>query len=83
MGPGFFENTQGEAVTVNGNRYRAMLNEFLFTETEEEDIGNIWLQQDGANSTQPKLYSMFCSLFLKIALSVAELMLFGHLGATI
>ena len=27
---------------------RAMLNEFLFTKIEEEDIGNIWSQQDGA-----------------------------------
>ena len=25
-----------------------MLNEFLFTKIEEVDIGNIWLQQDGA-----------------------------------
>ena len=33
---------------VNGDRYRAMLNEFLLTEIEEEDIGNIWLQQDSA-----------------------------------
>ena len=24
-----------------------MLNEFLFTKIEEEDIGNIWFQQDG------------------------------------
>ena len=24
-----------------------MLNDFLFTEIEEEDIGNIWLQQNG------------------------------------
>ena len=33
--------------TVNGDRYRAMFNEFLFTKIEEEDIGNIWFQQDG------------------------------------
>ena len=39
---------QGEAVTVNGNRYRAMLNEFLFTKIEEEDICNIWFQQNSA-----------------------------------
>ena len=26
----------------------AMLNEFLSTKIEEEDIGNIWFQQDGA-----------------------------------
>ena len=25
-----------------------MLNEFLFTKIEEEDIANIWYQQDGA-----------------------------------
>ena len=27
-----------------------MLNEFLYTKIEEEDIGNIWFQQDGASS---------------------------------
>ena len=48
MGHFFFENEQGKAVTVNGDRYRAMLNEFLFTKIEEENIGNIWFQQDGA-----------------------------------
>ena len=39
----FFENEQGKA-----DRYRAMLNEFLFTKIEEKDIGNICFQQDGA-----------------------------------
>ena len=46
--PFFFENEQGEAVTDNGDLYRAMLYEFLFTKIEEEDIGNIWFQQDSA-----------------------------------
>ena len=37
-----------ETVTANWpDRYRAMLNEFLFTKIEDEDIGNIWFQQDG------------------------------------
>ena len=45
IGPYFFENEQGEAVTVNGNRYRVM-----FTKIDEEDIGNIWFQQDGATT---------------------------------
>ena len=36
IGPFLFENEQEEA-----DRYRAMLNEFLFTKIEEEDIGNI------------------------------------------
>ena len=34
-------------------------------------------------ATQPKLHSMFCALFLKLALSATELMSFGHLGAAI
>ena len=46
--PFFFENEQGEAATGNGDRYPAMLNEFLFTKIEGEDIDNIWFQQDGA-----------------------------------
>ena len=44
----FLENEQGKAVTVNGDSYWTMLKEFLFTKIEEEDIGNIWFQQDGA-----------------------------------
>ena len=48
IGPCFFENEQAEAVTVNGDRYRAMLNEFLFRKIEDKYIGNIWFQQDGA-----------------------------------
>ena len=36
------------AVTVNDDRYRAMLNEFFITKIVEEDIGNIWFPQHGA-----------------------------------
>ena len=46
--PFFFENEQGEAVTVSGDPYQAILNEFLFTKIKDEDIGNISFQQDGA-----------------------------------
>ena len=44
IGPFFFENEQTEAVAVNGDHYRAMLNEFLFIKIEEKDIRNIWFQ---------------------------------------
>ena len=47
IGQFFVENGQGEAVTVDGDRYRTMFNEFLFTKIEES-IDNIWFQQDGA-----------------------------------
>ena len=48
MGNFFFENKQGEAVIVNADCYWTILNEFFFSKIEEEDIGNIWFQQDGA-----------------------------------
>ena len=48
IGPFFFENEQGAAVTVHGERYRAMLNEFFFPKIEEDDMDDIWFQQYGA-----------------------------------
>ena len=52
IGPFFLENEQEEAVIVNGDRYRAILYEFLSTK-----IANNWLQQDGASchTAGPKL----------------------------
>ena len=44
IGPFFFENEQGAAVTANGERYRAMLNEFLLPKIEEDDMDDIWFQ---------------------------------------
>ena len=60
-----------------------MLNEFLFSKIKEEDIGNIWSQQDGAtcHAAEARL-DVLCPV-LKIALSAAELMSVGHLGAAI
>ena len=34
---------------VNGDRYRTIWNEILFTKIKAEDIGNIWFQHDGAS----------------------------------
>lgn len=48
IGPFFFENDEGATVTVNGDRYRAMLNEFLFPKIEENGMDDVWFQQDGA-----------------------------------
>ena len=83
IGPFFLENEQGEAVTVNGDRYRAVLNEFLFTTIQEEDMATFGFNRTALRATQPKLHLMFCALFMMIALSATELMSFGHLGAEI
>jgi len=64
IGPFFFENEQGAAITVNGERYHAMLNEFLLPKFEEKDTDDIWFQQDGtpcytANATIDFLRTVF------------------------
>ena len=58
-----------------------MLNEFLFTKIEEEDIGYIWFQRDDARCYTAEATLDVLSLFMKIALSAVELMSLGHLGA--
>ena len=50
IGPFFFEGDDGEAVSVNGDRYRAMVNTFLRPEIENNDIEDYWFQQDGATA---------------------------------
>lgn len=48
IGPYVFRNEEGATVTVNGVRYRHMLNTFLFPKLQELNIDNLWFQQDGA-----------------------------------
>ena len=50
IGSFFFENEQGEAVTGNGDRYRAMLKEFFFTKIEVENIGKILVLDIGSEA---------------------------------
>ena len=51
------------AVTVNGDRYRAMLNKFVLAKFEEKNIGNIWFQQDGITSHTTEAALSVCALF--------------------
>ena len=71
IGSLFFETELGEAVTVNGDHYREMLNEFLFTKIEKEDIINIWFQQDGATCHTAQDAHDVLRPVLKIVLSIA------------
>lgn len=48
IGPYFFENDEGNAVTVNSERYRSMLENFFWPELIGLDMRRIWFQQDGA-----------------------------------
>jgi len=48
IGPYFFENVAGNAVTVNGVRYRNRITEFLWPQLDGMDMEGTWFQQDGA-----------------------------------
>ncbi|GFX03244.1 putative DD41D transposase [Trichonephila clavipes] len=44
----FFKNDEGHSVTVNGDRYRAMITNFFIPELNNRDVQELWFQQDGA-----------------------------------
>ncbi|GFV37600.1 hypothetical protein TNCV_4982221 [Trichonephila clavipes] len=48
IGPYFFKNDEGHNVTVNGDRYRAMITIFFIPELNNHDVQELWFQQDGA-----------------------------------
>ncbi|GFV79511.1 transposable element Tc3 transposase [Trichonephila clavipes] len=47
IGPYFFKNDEGHNVTVNGDRYRAMITNFFIPELNNHDVQELWFQ-DGA-----------------------------------
>ncbi|GFV69057.1 putative transposable element [Trichonephila clavipes] len=48
IGPYFFKNDEGHNVTVNGDRYRAMITNFFIPELNNHGVQELWFQQDGA-----------------------------------
>ncbi|GFT86115.1 uncharacterized protein TNCV_3257201 [Trichonephila clavipes] len=46
--PYFFKNDEGHNVTVNGDRYRAMITNFFIPELNNHHVQELWFQQDGA-----------------------------------
>ncbi|GFU10662.1 uncharacterized protein TNCV_1773311 [Trichonephila clavipes] len=46
--PYFFKNDEGHNITVNGDRYRAMITNFFIPELNNHDVQELWFQQDGA-----------------------------------
>ncbi|GFW67040.1 uncharacterized protein TNCV_4030601 [Trichonephila clavipes] len=42
IGPYFFKNDEGHNVTVNGDRYRAMITNFFIPELNNHDVQELW-----------------------------------------
>jgi len=52
IGPYFFVDENDRHVTVNENRYRAMLEDYFWLELDGLDISDMWFQQNGATCPQ-------------------------------
>ncbi|GFV59406.1 transposable element Tc3 transposase [Trichonephila clavipes] len=48
IGPYFFKNDEGHNVTINGDRYRAMITNFFIPELNNHDVQELWFQEDSA-----------------------------------
>ncbi|GFU58246.1 uncharacterized protein TNCV_2886341 [Trichonephila clavipes] len=48
IGPYIFKNDEGHNVTVNGDRYGAMITNFFTPELNNHDVQELWFQQGGA-----------------------------------
>ena len=72
FGPFFFENEQKEAFTVNGDRFGPCWKNFCSQKLKRRILATFGFNRTAPPATQPKLHSMFCVLFLKIALSAAD-----------
>ncbi|GFU68750.1 putative transposable element [Trichonephila clavipes] len=48
IGPYFFKNDEVHNVTVNGDRYTAMITNFFIPELNNHNVQELWFQQDGA-----------------------------------
>ena len=48
IGPYFFVDENDCHVTVNGNRYCAMWEDYFWSELDGLDLSDMWFQQDGA-----------------------------------
>ncbi|GFT88718.1 putative transposable element [Trichonephila clavipes] len=48
IGPYFYKNDEVHNVTVNGDRYRAMITNFFIPELNNHDVQELWIPQVGA-----------------------------------
>ena len=51
----FFEEDNGEAISVNGDRYRAMVYTFLREKVENNCLEDYWFQKDGDTAHTARL----------------------------
>jgi hypothetical protein len=56
-GPFFFENAEGQTVTLNAEQYKVMLETFLQNELRPRQLNLLWFQQDRATAHTAQISS--------------------------
>lgn len=51
VGPFFFEDAEEKAITVNGERYRGIITDFLWPQLDRIGADDLWFQQEGCNGS--------------------------------
>ncbi|GFU28454.1 hypothetical protein TNCV_1938411 [Trichonephila clavipes] len=64
----FFKNNEGHNVTVNGDRYKAMITNFFIPELNNHDVQELWFQQDGIRYTATNVGKSHRKLDVQIGL---------------
>jgi len=59
IGTYFFQNETGIAITVNGERYRSMISNFLWPKLGDMDTKDVWFQQEIFTTFQPLIIACF------------------------
>ena len=70
IGPYFFRNEAGAALTVNGRRYRSMITQFFSLSLDDMDSSNMWFQHEDATChTSRNTVSLFMEKFDEFIIS--------------
>ncbi|GFU99905.1 uncharacterized protein TNCV_1257541 [Trichonephila clavipes] len=59
IGPYFFKNDEGHNVTVNDDRYRAMITNFFIPELNNHDVQELWLATRRRNMSHSSCHNRF------------------------
>ncbi|GFV20572.1 hypothetical protein TNCV_776181 [Trichonephila clavipes] len=68
----FFKNDEDHNVTVNGDRYRAMITNFFIPELNNHDVQELWFQQDGIRYTATNVGKSHRKLDVQIGLHPSQ-----------
>ncbi|GFV03638.1 uncharacterized protein TNCV_1875861 [Trichonephila clavipes] len=75
IGPYFFKNDEGHNVTVNGDRYRAMITNFFIPELNNHDVQELWFHKSLVYADKPQTLDHFKDNICRVIADIRPQML--------